>query len=195
MPPRGNGYRGCPGGRPLLFDDSSAKFDPIRSVHDKRVEVVVDSHITHSHIQRIVLASEETTVTHRVNHRPIKCQSRSWSQRGTEVNDSHHGDSPLLILTGPNRGKTLVRFNHPKTSETERRLDDIYLWSDADYSSYCCICIWSDAASISKPELLVQAITTDKSSNGVCCTVLYCTPVSTRTRRAALADSGGGGGA
>ena len=139
MPPRGNGYRGCPGGRPLLFDDSSAKFDPIRSVHDKRVEVVVDSHITHSHIQRIVLASEETTATQRVNHRPIKCQSRSWSQRGTEVNDSHHGDSPLLLLTltGPNRGKTLVRFNHPKTSETERRLDDIYLWVQTTVNSYC----------------------------------------------------------
>ena len=45
------------------------------------VVVVVDSHI-----QRIVLATEETTVTQQVSHRPIKRQSRLWSQRGTKVN-------------------------------------------------------------------------------------------------------------
>ena len=57
--------------------------------------VVVDSHI-----QRIVLAAKETTVTQQVSHRPIKCQSRLWSQRGTKVNGSHHGDNPLLRPTG-----------------------------------------------------------------------------------------------
>ena len=57
--------------------------------------VVVDSHI-----QRIVLATEETTVTQQVSHRPIKYQSRLWSQRGTKVNGSHRGDSPLLKPTG-----------------------------------------------------------------------------------------------
>ena len=59
------------------------------------VVVVVDSHI-----QRIVLVTEETTVTQQVSHRPIKCQSRLWSQRGTKVNGSHHGDNPLLRPTG-----------------------------------------------------------------------------------------------
>ena len=59
------------------------------------VVVVVDPHI-----QRIVLATEETTVTQQASHRPIKCQSRLWSQRGTEVNGSHHGDNPLLKPTG-----------------------------------------------------------------------------------------------
>ena len=59
------------------------------------VVVVVDSHI-----QRIVLATEETTVAQQVSHRPIKCQSRLWSQRGTKVNGSHHGDNPLLRPTG-----------------------------------------------------------------------------------------------
>ena len=58
------------------------------------VVVVVDSHI-----QRIVLATEETTVTQQVSHRPIKRQSRLWSQRGTKVNGSHHGDNPLLRPT------------------------------------------------------------------------------------------------
>ena len=57
--------------------------------------VVVDSHI-----QRIVPATEETTVTQQVSHRSIKCQSRSWSQRSTKVNGSHHGDNPLLRVTG-----------------------------------------------------------------------------------------------
>ena len=59
------------------------------------VVVVVDSHI-----QRIVLATEETTVTQQVSLRPIKRQSRLWSQRGTKVNGSHHGDNPLLRPTG-----------------------------------------------------------------------------------------------
>ena len=59
--------------------------------------IVVD---VDSHIQRIVLATEETTVTQQVSHRPIKCQSRLWSQRGTKVNGSHHGDNPLLRPTG-----------------------------------------------------------------------------------------------
>ena len=59
------------------------------------IVVVVDSHI-----QRIVLATEETTATQQVSHRPIKCQSRLWSQRGTKDNGSHHGDNPLLRPTG-----------------------------------------------------------------------------------------------
>ena len=47
------------------------------------------------------LATEETAVTQQVSHRPIKCQSRLWSQRGTKkVNGSHDGDNPLLRSTG-----------------------------------------------------------------------------------------------
>ena len=60
------------------------------------VVVVVDD----SHVQRIVLATEETTVTQQVSHIPIKYQSRLWSQRGTKVHESHHGDNPLLRPTG-----------------------------------------------------------------------------------------------
>ena len=45
------------------------------------------------------LLNKETinTMTQQVSYRPnIKCQSRSWSQRGTKkVNGSHHGDNPL----------------------------------------------------------------------------------------------------
>ena len=39
-------------------------------------------------------------VTQQVSHRPIRCQSRLWSQRGTKVNGSHHGDNSLLRPTG-----------------------------------------------------------------------------------------------
>ena len=47
-----------------------------------------------------VLATEETTVTQQVSHRPTKCRSRLWSQRGTKVNGSHRGDNPLLKPRG-----------------------------------------------------------------------------------------------
>ena len=73
-----------------------------------------------THIQRTVLATEETTATQQVSHRPVVvvvvftltdrastipsnirgCQSGTWSQRGTKVNGSHHGDNPLLRPTG-----------------------------------------------------------------------------------------------
>ena len=39
-------------------------------------------------------------MTQQVSHRPMKCQSCLWSQRGTKVNGSHHGDNPLLRPTG-----------------------------------------------------------------------------------------------
>ena len=39
-------------------------------------------------------------MTQQVSHRPIKCQSRLWSQRGTKVNRSHHSDNPLLRPAG-----------------------------------------------------------------------------------------------
>ena len=65
----------------------------------KRVVAVSLVTVVGSHVQHIVLATEEITVTH-VSHRPVKCQSRLWSPRGTKVNGSHHGDNPLLRLTG-----------------------------------------------------------------------------------------------
>ena len=65
------------------------------------VEINVSVVVVDSHIQRIVFATEETTATQQVSHRPIKCQSRFWSQKkGTKVNGSHHGDNPLLRPTG-----------------------------------------------------------------------------------------------
>ena len=70
------------------------------SSHSRQAENATSVVVVDSHIQRIVLATEETTVTQQVSHRPIKRQSRLWSQRGTKVNGSHHGDNPLLRPTG-----------------------------------------------------------------------------------------------
>ena len=40
------------------------------------------------------------TLTDRASTIPSGCQSGTWSQRGTKVNRSHHGDNPLLRPTG-----------------------------------------------------------------------------------------------
>ena len=84
--------------RALIF--LARRIQPILSLVDDEVEFCVVVVVVDSHIQRIVLATEETTVTQQVSHRPIKRQSRLWSQRGTKVNGSHHGDNPLLRPTG-----------------------------------------------------------------------------------------------
>ena len=77
--------------------------------HKERYDIIIDEEwyilvkvvvvVVDSHSQRIVHATEETTVTQQVRHRPIKCQSRLWSQRGTKVNGSHRGDNSLLRPT------------------------------------------------------------------------------------------------
>ena len=84
-----------------------ASFSPLLSEHPKSPpppwwgkQLVVVVVVVDSHVQRIVLATEETTVTQQVSHKPIKCQSRLCSQRGTKVNGSDHGDNPLLRPTG-----------------------------------------------------------------------------------------------
>ena len=47
-----------------------------------------------------LLMKNTTTVTQKFSHRLIKCQSRSWPQRDTEIDGWHHDDNPLLRLTG-----------------------------------------------------------------------------------------------
>ena len=86
--------------------------------------------VVDSHIQRIVLVTEQTNVAQQVSRRPIKCQSRSWSQRGTstkKVDGSHHGDNPLLkprgiqIATEPMPGP-----NNREHRKTYRRQDNVF---------------------------------------------------------------------
>ena len=42
------------------------------------------------------------------------CQSGTWSQRGTKVNGSHHGDNPLLRPTGIQIATKRLRLNKYK---------------------------------------------------------------------------------
>ena len=84
----------------LAKTDNNIILDRIRSGLRPLSQTVYVVVVVDSHIQLIVLATEETTVTQQVSHRPIKCQSRLWSQRGTKANGSHHDDNPLLRPTG-----------------------------------------------------------------------------------------------
>ena len=59
------------------------------------VVVVVDSHI-----RRMTLATEETTVTRPVSHRPSNAYPACGHKRGTKVNGSHYGDNLLLNPAG-----------------------------------------------------------------------------------------------
>ena len=51
-------------------------------------------------MQMLFNTTDETTATQQVSYMPIKCQSRSRSQKCAKVNGSHHGDKPLLKPTG-----------------------------------------------------------------------------------------------
>ena len=97
--------------------------------------IVVDSHI-----QRIVLATEETTVTQQVSHRPIKCQSRLWSQRGTKVNGSHHGDTRYSDQQGSkSRQKNMRLYKQWHRPISKRFIKPPYSISRAtSIDSQCC---------------------------------------------------------
>ena len=92
--------------------------------------------VVDSHIQRIVLATEETTVTQQVSHGPIKCQSRClWSQRGTEINGSHHGDNPLLRPTGiqiATKSYATLQAMAPTNAKTVHRTSFLHIESSLD---------------------------------------------------------------
>ena len=88
-------------------------------------------------INRIVFSTEETTVTQQVSHRPIKCQSRLWSQRGNKVsNGSHRGDNPLLRPTGvqiaTKRYATLQAMTPPNNIKTVHQTSSLYIESSLD---------------------------------------------------------------
>ena len=63
----------------ILVAKTSDQIRPCHPSHSMLLILVVV--VVDSHIQRIVLATEETTVTQQVSHRPIKCQSRSCSHK------------------------------------------------------------------------------------------------------------------
>ena len=95
------------------------------------VVVAVDD----SHTESIVLTTEETTVTRQVSHRPVKCQSRLWSQRGTKVNGSHYGDNPLLRPTGiriATKRYATLQVMAPTNVKTVHQTSLLHIESDLD---------------------------------------------------------------
>ena len=82
--------------------------------------------LIHTFIQHIVRATQETTVTQRVSHRPTKMQSLLWSQIGRKRNIGQRalplsrGQPATQTNRDPNSDKALARFNHPTISETYR---------------------------------------------------------------------------
>ena len=85
---------------PVMGEKNVLKKNQSASRPSEHPPVMGGKNVVDSHVQRIVLATKETTVTQQVSHRPIECQSRLWSQRGTKVNGLYHGDNPLLRPTG-----------------------------------------------------------------------------------------------
>ena len=99
---------------------------------DVRVVALV---VVDSHFQRIVLATKETTMTQQVSHRPIKFQSRLWSQRGAKVNGSHHGDNPLLRPTGiqvATKRHATLQVMAPTNVKTVHQTSLLYIKSNLD---------------------------------------------------------------
>ena len=95
--------------------------------------------VVDSHIQRIALTIEELW-RHRVTRR-MECQSRSWSQRGTEVNWIHHGDNLLFKLTGIQIATKFLpgpnTQGYPKLLSTSRRL---MMYLGTNYGVYSLEC-------------------------------------------------------
>ena len=91
-----------------------------------------------SHMQRMVLATEETTVTQqRVSHRPTKCQSlfSLWSRKGTKVNGPHNGDNPLLR---PTAIQIATKSLSGPTNREHRKLIGVKTMSlGTNYTFYC----------------------------------------------------------
>ena len=95
-------------------------------------------------------------MTKQVSHRPIKCQSHLWSQRGTKVNGSHRGDHPLRRPTGiqiatksyatlqamaPTNIKTVHQTPLLHIDREQPRSTRIVVayCNDMEYSSYLCV--------------------------------------------------------
>ena len=91
--------------------------------------LILQCQLVHTFIQCIVLATEETPATQQVSYRPIKCQSRSWSQ-SDKVNGPHHGDNPLLKSTGI---EIATKFLPDLTNRKHRKLIGVKTISTSGY--------------------------------------------------------------
>ena len=74
-------------------------------------------------------------MTQQFSHRPIKRQPRLWSQRGTKVKGSHHGDNPLLRPTGiqiATKSYTTLLAMAPTDVKTVHRTSLLHIESNLD---------------------------------------------------------------
>ena len=68
-----------------------------------RVDLASQGHHPSESVLELLYVVVFFTLTDRASTIPSNirgCQSGTWSQRGTKVNGSHHGDNPLLRPTG-----------------------------------------------------------------------------------------------
>ena len=64
-------------------------------------DAVVEENTIHTHVVVVVVVFTLTDRASTIHSHNIRgCQSGTWSQRGTKVNGSHHGDNPLFRPTG-----------------------------------------------------------------------------------------------
>ena len=112
-----------------------------------------------TYIRCIVLAIEETTVTtQKVSHnRPIKCQSRSWSQKGTKVNGSHHDNSPLLKATGIQSRQNPCHVQ-PTVNVLYCIFNQSHPWKSARFSGSCLPAFFSSKLCRKTRSLLGQSL-------------------------------------
>ena len=92
-----------------------------------------------SHVQRIVLATEETTVTQQVSHIDLsKANPGRGHKEPRKVNGSRHGDSPLLKPTGIQIATKPLPG--PTTREHRKLLGVKTMSLGTNYSLYCPEC-------------------------------------------------------
>ena len=68
-------------------------------------------------------------------------QSRLWSQRGTKVNGSHHGDNPLLRPTGiqiATKSYAALQAMAPTNVKTVHQTSLLHIESNLDRLGECC---------------------------------------------------------
>ena len=69
------------------------------------------------------------------------CQSGTWSQRGTKVNGSHHGDNPLLRPTGiqiATKSYATLQAMGSTNIKTVHQTSLLHISRAASMDSYCC---------------------------------------------------------
>ena len=104
-----------------------------------------------------------------LNHTPVilrGCQSGTWSQRGTEVNGSHHGDNPLLRPTGiqiATKSYATVQAMAPTNIKTVRQTSLLHIPRASSIDSDCCRLPTTSVLS-NKPGTTFQPVLINKSS-------------------------------